>query len=388
MEKIAFVCVNYGHEAIGGAQLFAKKIAEKLTAYFEVEVLASQSIDYETRKNYYDNIPETINGVLVKRFPVDKERTNVFYKIHEKFLQDKYNDCYDDDWVENVGPHSPELIDYIKEHKDDYKAFLFVTYEYYHTLRGLPLVKEKSILIPTSHKCDYIEHSLFFKIFNMPKAIVYLTEEEKEMCNTIFHNHYISDKVMGVGIDVAKNINLDDFKKKNKLDNYIIYIGRIHNSKNCSSLFENFIEYKEKNAESNLKLVLIGHNQMEVPNHKDIIELGFLTEEEKFDALAGADLLVLPSKYESLSMVVLEAMAVKTPVLVNSECAVLKGHCDKSNGGFYYKTYEEFENILNFYNKYPNIYNYMKENAHKYVCENYNWESIINGYLELINNIG
>ena len=222
----------------------------------------------------------------------------------------------------------------------------------------------------------------------MPKAIVYLTEEEKEMCNTIFHNHYISDKVMGVGIDVAKKINLDDFKKKNKLDNYIIYIGRIHNSKNCSSLFENFIEYKEKNAESNLKLVLIGHNQMEVPNHKDIIELGFLTEEEKFDALAGADLLVLPSKYESLSMVVLEAMAVKTPVLVNSECAVLKGHCDKSNGGFYYKTYEEFENILNFYNKYPNIYNYMKENAHKYVCENYNWESIINGYLELINNIG
>ncbi len=56
-------------------------------------------------------------------------------------------------------------------------------------------------------------------------------------------------------------------------------------------------------------------------------------------------LLILPSKFESLSISVLEAMTLSKPVIVNGICDVLKGHCVKSNGGLYYKNFFELEEL-------------------------------------------
>lgn len=66
-----------------------------------------------------------------------------------------------------------------------------------------------------------------------------------------------------------------------------------------------------------------------------IINLGFVSNRDKFDGIAKAKALVLPSRFESLSMVVMKAMLVETPVIVNGAREVLKGHCLKSNGALY-----------------------------------------------------
>ena len=50
----------------------------------------------------------------------------------------------------------------------------------------------------------------------------------------------------------------------------------------------------------------------------------------------------MPSIYESLSMVTLEAMSLGKPVLVNYKCNVLKYHAKKSKACFLYKNYNEF----------------------------------------------
>ena len=70
--------------------------------------------------------------------------------------------------------------------------------------------------------------------------------------------------------------------------------------------------------------------------HPRIRHLGFLDDADKFDAMAAADLLIMPSYFESLSMVALEAWALGTPVLANGQCDVLKGQCIRSNAGLYY----------------------------------------------------
>ena len=60
------------------------------------------------------------------------------------------------------------------------------------------------------------------------------------------------------------------------------------------------------------------------------------------DAIAASDVLIMPSPYESLSIVVLEAFALGKPVLVNGHCDVLRGQVLRSGGGLYYENAAEF----------------------------------------------
>ena len=50
---------------------------------------------------------------------------------------------------------------------------------------------------------------------------------------------------------------------------------------------------------------------------------GFLDREEKLSALVAADLCVVPSRDEIFGMVVLEALASETPVLLSSACGLI-----------------------------------------------------------------
>ena len=142
-------------------------------------------------------------------------------------------------------------------------------------------------------------------------------------------------------------------------------------------MFKYFLEYKKSN-QSNVKLVLMGKEIIDVPKNDDIISLGFVTDEDKFNGLAACQCLLLPSQFESLSMVVLEAMKTGRTVLVNGKCEVVKGHCVQSNGGLYYTNYYEFEGCLDFILNHKDICDLMGENGLNYVDKNYRWEVIIN----------
>ena len=80
--------------------------------------------------------------------------------------------------------------------------------------------------------------------------------------------------------------------------------------------------------------------------YSDLVPLGFLPEEDKFDALEGARLLVMPFFYECLSMVTLEAWAMRKPILAYARCEVLKGQCLRSNAGLFYDNCDEFRESL------------------------------------------
>ena len=60
--------------------------------------------------------------------------------------------------------------------------------------------------------------------------------------------------------------------------NYVLYAGRIDESKGCKELFEFWDKYKTNTA-NELALVLIGRTQMDIPERKDIVHLGFVGEE-------------------------------------------------------------------------------------------------------------
>jgi glycosyltransferase involved in cell wall biosynthesis len=171
-------------------------------------------------------------------------------------------------------------------------------------------------------------------------------------------------------------------KKKIGVDNFILYIGRIDVFKGCLELFQYYLQYKT-DTKSDVKLVLIGKPAMDIPKHPDIIYLGFLSDLDKFNAIAAAKLLIMPSKYESLSMVLLESWLCSTPVLVNGECEVLKGQCKRANGGLWYNNFNEFKEAITILVLNAQIRQKLGLNGKRYVTENYSWSAIERKYCKM-----
>ena len=388
--KLAFVVQRYGLEVNGGAELLSRQLVEHLTDRYDIEVLTTKAIEYTTWKNEYTADEEVINGVKVKRFGVEKPRDlNKFGKFSGKVIGNPAHTMeQEEEWFDLQGPLVPELIQYIEDHADDYEAFIFMTYLYYTTVKGLPKVKDKAILISTAHDEPPIYLKTFEKLFQMPKAFFYLTVEEKKFVERKFNNAHIinNDGLGGSGVEVPEHIDSEKFKKERNIPNYMVYAGRIDEAKGCKELFDYFLRYKQEN-QNDLKLVMMGKPVIHIPKSEDIISLGFVSEQEKFDVMSGAKFLIMPSPFESLSIVVLEAMTLSVPVLVNGRCDVLKGHCVRSNGGLYYKSYYEFEGCTNYILEHECTAEIMGENGQAYVQDNYTWDKIVNRFSDIVEQV-
>ena len=174
------------------------------------------------------------------------------------------------------------------------------------------------------------------------------------------------------------------FRRKFSINRpFAIYIGRIDENKGCKELFDYFQRYAAVFPRG-LDLVLVGSAVMPVPKHPRIHHLGFLSDEDKFDALAASDLLIMPSYYESLSMVALEAWALGRPVLANGRCDVLKGQCIRSNAGLYYERYEEFVEALYSLESNGPLHARLGQNGRDYFRRHYAWPVIERKYLDML----
>lgn len=100
--------------------------------------------------------------------------------------------------------------------------------------------------------------------------------------------------------------------------------------------------------------------------------------------LAACDLLVMPSPYESLSIVLLEAWTLCKPVLVNGRCEVLVGQCRRAQGGLWYTTKDEFQVAIEKMS--IQVRNQLGLQGKKFVENNYLWSKIEESYLNLLNN--
>jgi len=383
--KIAFVVQRYGMEINGGAELHCRWVAEHMAKYWDVEVLTTRAFDYITWKNHYPKGVEEINGITVRRFSVTRPRDpEKFGRIQKYILNHEHR--LDDElkWLEEEGPLSPSLIGYLKKHRADYDYFIFFSYRYYHSYWGIRELSSRSILVPTAERDEVVGLSIFKDFFKLPRAFIYNSHEERAMINDLSRNQEIPGDVVGVGTEVPERFSAEEFRKKFGISSpYIIYIGRIDENKGCGQLFQYFLRFKREIA-SYTKLVLVGSTKLKIPAHEDVVYLGFLSEEDKFSALHGADILMMPSFYESLSMVTLEAWAMEKPVLANAHCDVLKGQCLRSNAGLFYENYGEFREGLRLLLDSPELRRAMGANGSRFFMDNYTWDVIEKKYLSIL----
>lgn len=386
--KIAVVVQRYGAEINGGAELHARYIAERLSRHATVEVLTTCAKDYITWKNEWPAGTETIRKVTVRRFPVSKPRDTADFGRRSAVVFDHTHSLSDElGWLDSEGPRSPSLIAHLHKVKDDFDFFLFFSARYYHAWHGARAVHGKAILVPTAERDPAVGLSLFGPLFRGARAIMYNSLEERALINGVSANQSVPGVVVGVGSEIPDRTQPWRVRKKFNLKRpFAVYIGRIDENKGCKTLFDYFERYTREFPRG-LDLVLIGNAVLKVPNHPRIRSLGFLSDEDKFDALAAADLLIMPSPYESLSMVALEAWALGKPVLANGACDVLRGQVVRSNGGLYYDTYDEFAESMFALEGSGPIGAVLGRQGREFFRRHYAWSVIEKRYLEMFDRL-
>lgn len=385
--KLAVVVQRYAAEISGGAELHARYIAERLARHAQVEVVTTCARDYVTWKDEFPEGTETINGITVRRFPVSHPRNpERFGALSARVFGQAHSIADELAWLDAEGPTSPALVRHVAASVEAFDFFVFFSYRYYHAYHGLRAAPAKAVLVPTAERDPAIGLSIFQPAFRAARAVMYNSFEERALIEHVSGRRG-PGVVVGVGSEIPERTQPWRFRKKFHIRRpFALYVGRIDENKGCAQLFSHFERYALMHPYG-LDLVLIGSNVLPIPKHPRIRHLGYLPDADKFDALAAADLLVMPSKYESLSMVALEAWALGKPVLANGACDVLKGQVLRSNAGLYYESFEEFAEAIYLLEASGPLGGLLGRHGRDFFRRHYSWNVIERKYLEIFDRL-
>jgi glycosyltransferase involved in cell wall biosynthesis len=386
--KLAIAVQRYGADINGGAELHARYIAERLARHAHVEVVTTCARDYVTWRNERPVGVEQVNGISVRRFPVTHERDpSHFGRLSRRVFDDQHSVGDEFAWLESEGPASPAMIDYLERSASQLDFVLLFSYRYYHAWHGARRVAHKAILVPTAERDPAVGLGIFGPTFRGVRAVMYNSHEERAMIQAATGNQAVPGVVVGVGSEIPLRSEALRFRKKHNIQKpFAIYVGRIDENKGCKELFDFFLRYAATFPRG-LDLVLIGSAIIPIPQHPRVHHLGFLPDEDKFDGIVASDLLIMPSYFESLSMVALEAWAMGRPVLANGRCDVLKGQCIRSGAGLYYERYEEFAETLYALESNGPLHARLGRNGRDYFTDNYTWPVIERKYLDMFDRL-
>jgi glycosyltransferase involved in cell wall biosynthesis len=400
--RLGFVVQRYGLEIAGGAEYHCRLIAERLQRHARVAVLTTCARDYITWADHYPEGEETLNGVLVRRFPVARTRDDARYSAAtasvlgriacvepgrtDREVVARATESESLRWLDEQGPWAPALVEALREGQGAYDALIFFSYRYWTTWHGLMAASRPSLLVPTAEDDGTYRLPIFPPLFRRAGALVFNSPEERAMIESATGGA-LPGEVVGVGSELPATLDGDAFRSTHGLSGpFLLYVGRIDLNKGCAELFDFFLRYRRE-AGSSLRLVLIGKAVLDVPDDPAIVSLGFLPDQSKWDALQASIGLVMPSWLESLSMVTLESFWAERPVLANARCEVLRGQCRRSNGGLYYATYDEFHEALALLERDALLRGALGRNGRAYFDAHYTWDVIERKYLELLKHL-
>jgi glycosyltransferase involved in cell wall biosynthesis len=386
--KIALVSQRFGAGVVGGAEDHARLIARLLMRWSDLTVVTTCARDYLTWANAFPAGRDEVDGLPVMRFANLQERDlATFPALTERLLSCDHPYGAELEWLKEQGPRCPDLLWYIKEEGPRYDLLLFFTYLYYPTFFGLQLYPKRSALVPTAHNEPAIYLNCYQHFFRLPAVIFYNTIEEKGLLNRLTHNEFNFSRVVGVGMDPPGRADVEALRRRHQLERaYLLYAGRITTAKGTHTLLDYFAEYRHRYRDG-FDLVLIGATEDCHPQGEGVRYLGFLSAEDKNAAFAGATAMVVPSLYESLSIVALEAWRWGRPVLADRRSEVLAGLIRRGGGGWTFGSAAEFGAVLETISSDPAEASRRGALGQRFVRRYYNWETIERKYAEAISRV-
>jgi glycosyltransferase involved in cell wall biosynthesis len=407
--RIAFIVQRYGTEILGGSEYHCRLVAERVAEKHHVDVLTTCARDYITWKNEYPEGSDRLRGVTVRRFASARTRDiEAFNKYSDWIFNNSHGRNDEMEWLKQQGPWSPGLVDYLERHHQNYDVLVFFTYLYAPTVMGIHVAPSKSLLVPTAHDEPAIRLGIYRDVFSSAAGLVWNTDVERRFVSSMFHLRALVEDVVGCGVDLPDIEALDGaaapadappdgreplpphlegpanaFKRRHRIHGpFALYGGRIDPGKGCEELLEYFQAFIRDGGDATL--MLMGVKLMPLPEEPFIRFAGRLSDQERLQALEAATVVVVPSPYESLSLLALESFAVGTPILANARSEVLVDHCHKSNAGLYYADRDEFTECLKLLIADHRLRAKLGRNGRRYVQQNYRWDVILGKYDKMI----
>jgi len=372
--KLACVIHRFGPQITGGSEAHCRAIATQLAALgHDVEILTSCATDYVTWANALPAGESRDGALRVRRFPVSRTRhLNRFREISECVFAGKATEADQERWFHENGPELPGLLDHLRRDGSRYDRILFWSYRYYPSFFGVPLVADRAILVPTAEDDEIIRTATILgPFFATPRAYLFLTPEERDLVAARCDGPLPPSEVIGAGL-----APLAPSPPASPAGPFALYLGRIEKNKGCDRLIDYFLSYAAS-GRAGIELVMAGPSIMEIPRHPAIRVLGVVDEGTRDGLLAGARVLVMPSPYESLSMVLLEAWRVGTPALVYGRCKPLRGQTERADGGLFYEQREEFIEGLSWFVEHAERARRFGAQGRAYVEREYQWPVVM-----------
>ncbi|MHB8418514.1 MAG: glycosyltransferase family 4 protein [Myxococcales bacterium] len=383
--RVAFVVPRYGEEVVGGAERHCRNVAQRMSRRWRVEVLTSCATDYLTWANALPPGVSADGAVTVRRFPAARARDmrelnafsrRLFGRAQERLTEER--------WVAEQGPDCPGLLRHLIEQRDAYDGFVFFTYLYAPTVLGLPVAGRKALFVPTAHDEAPLRFGLYRQAFASPAATLFNTPEEQALCEGLFEMPRVHREVVGVGVEARAG---DPAALRGRLGlrgDYLLYLGRIAEGKGLRELLAGYALLRRRLGALAPALVLAGPDEMRVAEQPGVELPGPLNEASKWDALAGAALVVVPSAVESLSLLALEAWGAGKAVLANGDSPVLTGQVRRSEAGVTYRGAADLAEQAQALLAEPARRRRLGDAGRAYVAAHYRWERIEERYGALL----
>jgi hypothetical protein len=188
MITIGIVVQRYGKDMIGEAESIARNTAERLVKEgFRVIVYTTCARDCVTWRNEFTAGESILQGVLIRRFSVLRERNiDDFNRFSSQFFATAAVDRDEQKWLEAQGPFCPDLTQALAAEQKAIDLFFFFTYLYYPSVIGIGAVNKPVVLFPIAQDEPPLYLAATQQVFRRPQALFFLTQAEMELTRRLF----------------------------------------------------------------------------------------------------------------------------------------------------------------------------------------------------------
>jgi glycosyltransferase involved in cell wall biosynthesis len=380
--KLAFVPPRFGPGVLGGSEKVSADAACGFAARgFDVEVVTTCALDHYTWANELPEGTSEQNGLVVRRFPVTRHPSRAALAAQLSIQAGRIPDL--DHQVSWLGFQFcvPGLFEHFLRYGDRYDAIVFSPYLFWTTSACVPFVAERAVVVPCLHDELYARLDVLRPVLSDAALVWFLSEPEHLLAHKLGPVSS-SHAVTGAGVPVPEGYDPDGFRARHHVERpYVLYAGRREEDKGLKGLLEGFAMTVQDGTD--LDLVLIGKGALEgelaVPRSVAgrVVDLGFVSDQERDNAFAAATAYVQPSRMESFSLTVMEAWLAGTPVIALAQSEVVSWHCERSRGGLTFSGPAELAERLRNVVAHPEEAVRMAAAGRQYVLDNYTWPVVL-----------